>query len=175
MLARVVLISTTSLQRTGARPHDSTQIPLAVGLTTSCTSSGGDRGGAAVIMRLPLLSAHLLEVDAVVCTARQSGVFISAASTGSSSSAVQYTLTFDGDGRDGVQDVIDRILDVRQNRVPTNLGELGETYVEAWLKRQVREPTPLSLSSSLWASSTILSIEFSDDNSCALPSDIYNY
>lgn len=150
------------LRASGARPHDSCAMPLAVGVRLRGDGKGvgpdlGDERDRAMVRNtaprpataaLPELSVMLLSPEPVVCDARRAGAITAdPADIHSGLGDLSLDLTFGeevnvggserrGSGRVGLvagQEVLDRVA---LSEVPTNLGQLGEEYAVAWLKQK---------------------------------------
>ena len=137
-------LALAELVGTAARPHDAGAV--AVGLSYVSLSAGAAGRGVAAANQpavLPMLSDAMLAVEPVVCLARQSSVTITASERAETLGA--YDLTFDhapehGGGAavssrpdDGkTEEFLDRYLD----RIPPNLGQLGEEFASEWLQHQ---------------------------------------
>jgi hypothetical protein len=143
-----------SLLDSGDRPHDPSHITLAVGLTHQVAGTGAGSLPVATIHQgtappavLPTLSAGLLAVSAVECTARAAGLASAAAeATGRDSDSGDSS----GDDNDAMgagppcdtsaaaQDAHAAQLARQQalsgGHVPPNLGRLGEEYAVRWFQ-----------------------------------------
>ena len=115
------------LEENGMHPHDPSQLPLMVGLTTG--GGGGGSGGGAVGIEavLPNLTPGLLAVVPVVMAPAEAGV--------------GYAEEGDSDGEDepaAAAVATSAILPAPpQGRLPPlNLGALGEQYALGWLAEQ---------------------------------------
>lgn len=137
-------LALAELVSTAARPHDAGA--LAVGLSHATLGGGGGTAAANQPATLPTLSDAMLAVEPVVCFARQSsGVTISASSQAETLGLYDLMFTDLPAGHGGVaavtsgrqsnsrtEELLDRLLD----RIPHNLGQLGEEYASKWLERQ---------------------------------------
>jgi hypothetical protein len=128
------------LHATGARPHDPSQMAVAVGLQHRSMGLHASTATLSVAMEavLPPLD-DLVGVKAIVSFARQAGVLITPNS--GANTLGMFDLTFEmpkesgvGVGASARRDGASR--QVQDQQIPPNLGQLGEEYAAAWVQQQ---------------------------------------